>query len=306
MGGQVARYFVNDDHVTMTKYTTSVKTADGASQRVHGHLDTDIEFRGIRHKIRLYLIPSLSQDLYLGVDFWKAFQLVPHIIGLLSLSEEIETPVEPKMHQLSSEDRARLELVKRLFLSYTKQDLGKTQLLEHIIDVGEAIPIKQRHYPVSPAVQKLMDAELERMKNLGVIEESQSPWSSPVVLVRKPGKVRLCFDARKVNAVTKKDAYPLPHIDGILGRLPPARYITGLDLKDAFWQIPLERTSREKTAFTVPGHPLYQFTVMPFGLCNAPQTMCRLMDKVIPPDLKETVFVYLDDLLVVSRIFPTT
>lgn len=98
-----------------------------------------------------------------------------------------------------------------------------------------------------------MYEELGRMLELGAIEESNSAWSSPVVLVRKPGNVRLCSDSRKVNAVTVKDAYPMPFIDGILSRLPKAEYISSIDLKDAFWQIPLEPKSRDKTAFTVPG-----------------------------------------------------
>lgn len=143
------------------------------------------------------------------------------------------------------------------------------------------------------------------MLQLGVIEPSKSAWSSPMRLVMKPNKVRLCLDARRVNAVTKKDAYPLPNIDGIFARLPKANIISKLDLKDAFWQIGLDEKSKEYTAFTVPGRPLYQFAVMPFGLCNAPQTMCRLMDQLIPPELRHCVFGYLDDLIIVSEDFPT-
>ncbi|XP_067629120.1 uncharacterized protein [Eurosta solidaginis] len=134
------------------------------------------------------------------------------------------------------------------------------------------------------------------MLELGVIEEApSSAWSSPGVLIVKPGKVRFCLDSRKLNEVTLKDAHPIPIIEGLLSRLPPVHYISKIDLKDAFWQIGLEKQSREKTAFTVPNRP--------FGLCNAPQTMCRLMDKVIPYNLKNNVFVYLDDLLVVSSSF---
>lgn len=95
----------------------------------------------------------------------------------------------------------------------------------------------------------------------------------------------------------------LPLIDGIFSRLPKARFITSLDLKDAFWQIPLDEKSQEKTAFTVPGRPLYQFVTMPFGLCNAPQTMSRLMDKVVPAHLRHKVFIYLDDLLLITETF---
>lgn len=108
---------------------------------------------------------------------------------------------------------------------------------------------------------------------------------------------------QEVNSFTEKSAYPLPQISGILSRLPKANFITSLDLKDAYWQVPLEEKSREKTAFTVPGRPLYQFKVMPFGLCNAASTMSQLMDKVVPPHLRNEVFVYLDDLLIISPCF---
>jgi len=127
------------------------------------------------------------------------------------------------------------------------------------------------------------------MLRLGVIEESESAWSSPIVMVTKPGKVRISLDCSKVNSFTEKDAYPLPQINGILSRLPRAEYISS--------QVP---QSRDKTAFTVPGRPLYQFTVMPFGLCNATSTMSRLMDKVVHAHLRNEVFIYLYDLLIVS------
>lgn len=151
-----------------------------------------------------------------------------------------------------------------------------------------------------------MHAEVDRMITLGVVEESNSPWSSPMTVVMKSnGKVRMCLDARQVNAVTRKDAYPTPLIDGILSRLNETRYISSIDLKDAYWQIELDEKSRDKTAFTIPGRPLYQFVRMPFGLCNASQTMCRLMDMVVPSTLRDVVFVYIDDLLVVSEDLDT-
>ncbi|KAL7726194.1 hypothetical protein ACLKA6_001599 [Drosophila palustris] len=102
-----------------------------------------------------------------------------------------------------------------------------------------------------------------------------------------------------------KDAYPLPCIEGILSRIEETHFISSVDLKFAFWQIELEEKSRAYTAFTVPGRPLYQFRHMPFGLCNAAQQLCRLMDKVIPTTLRSNVFVYLDDLLIISADFPT-
>lgn len=279
---------------------SSVKTADGANQQVLGFVDAPVTYNSVTKLIRLYLIPSLSQSLYLGIDFWQTFQICPAIVS--EISPPLET--DANTHLLDEQQSEQLCSVRQLFPTSDPHRLGKTSILYHSIDVGNAKPIKQRHYPVSPAIQKLMFDELDRMLELGVIEESQSPWNSPVVLVRKAnGKSRLCLDSRAVNTVTVKDAYPMPMIDGIMSRLADTFFISSIDLKDAFWQIELDAKSREITAFTVPGRPHYQFRRMPFGLCNAAQTMCRLMDRVIPSVLREHVFVFIDDLLVVSPDF---
>lgn len=175
---------------------------------------------------------------------------------------------------------------------------------KHTIKLVEGTnPIKDRHYPISPAMQDIVYREIYNMLKLNVIEESESAWSNRTTVVRKPGKNRFCLDARKLNAVTIKDAYPLQNIDGILSRIDQTVFISSVDLKHAFWQIELDEESKSYTAFTVPGRPLYQFRVMPFGLCNAAQRLCRLMDKVIPCRLKSNVFVYLDDLLIIADNF---
>lgn len=127
--------------------------------------------------------------------------------------------------------------------TFTTKGLGKTTLELHTIDDP---PAKDRHYPVSPAVQKLLYAELDRILDQGIIEESESPWSHPVTLVRKNDKNRICLDARKLNALTVKDAYPLPHIQGLLSRLGDTFYISSIVLKDVFWQVPLDKASRDK------------------------------------------------------------
>lgn len=304
LGAQAAGNFL-DSPRDFRKIKSIIRTADGKSQDVVGVVETGITFRGKTRPIRLYIVPNLSQNLYLGIDFWRLFDLLPS--GLVSeLNSNINTcsvSESTEQRPLTAGQRQQLQCVVNSFPSFAKEGLGRTCVLSHVVDVGTAKPIKQRHFPVSPAMEKLIYAELDRMLEMDVIEESDSAWSSPIVLVRKPGKVRLCLDSRKLNSVTVRDAYPLPNIDGILSRLPRAEYITSLDLKDAFWQIPLDKSSKDKTAFTVPGRPLYHYKVMPFGLCNAPQTMSRLMDKVVPVSLKAEVFVYLDDLLIVSDSF---
>lgn len=101
-------------------------------------------------------------------------------------------------------------------------------------------PVKQRYYPRNPAMQQIMDQEIDRMLREEVIEPSRSPWSSPVVLVRKPtGKYRFCIDFRQVNELTVKDAYPIPFIQGILDKLRGARYISTLD-RAWPWSIPVQ------------------------------------------------------------------
>lgn len=201
---------------------------------------------------------------------------------MLSDCSNSSKPTEEHFYPLKQQ---LLDSIIKMFPNFYKQGLGRTKLVVHKIDVGNATPVKQRFYPVSPAVEKHMFTEIDRMLALRFIEPSSSPWSSPMRLVVKPNKIRLCLDARKLNLVTKKDAYPLPNIGGI-ARLPKANVISKLDLKDAYWQIGLDEASKPLTAFTVPGRPLYQFVVMPFGLCNALQTMCRLVDELIPADLK--------------------
>lgn len=285
---------------------SDVLTADGSPQRVHGLVEVEMSYGGKTKRIRLYVIPSLSQELYLGIDFWQEFGIAPRMVEELN-SVPTPGPVmvqDPNTHELTPDQKQLLEDVKASFPSCELEGLGKTSVLRHQIDVGATNPIKQRHYFVSPAVQAILNAEVDSMLARGIIEESRSAWSSPVLVVKKAnGKLRFCLDCRAVNKVTVKDAYPMPLIDSILANLHETTYISSIDLKDAFWQIELEEASRDKTAFTVPGRPLYQFKRMPFGLCNAPQTMCRLMDRVIPQELRSFVFVYMDDLLVVSQDF---
>lgn len=294
--------FAQNLNVKVKSVDSSIKTADGSDQKVHGFVDVPVTYNSKTILVRLYIVPSLSQQLYLGIDFWIAFGLLPKLVNEIENSKP--SGIDDNKHPLSPEQSQLLLEAIDLLPSCEKEGLGKTSFLSHTINTGDVQPIKQRHYPVSPAVQAEMYAELDRMLSLGVIEPSQSPWNSPIVMVRKHcGKARLCLDSRAVNNVSVKDAYPLPIIDGILSRLGDTFFISSIDLKDAFWQIELDQTSREKTAFTVPGRSLYQFVRMPFGLCNAAQTMCRLMDKVIGPELRESVFVYIDDLLIVSADF---
>ncbi|KAK9703188.1 Reverse transcriptase (RNA-dependent DNA polymerase) [Popillia japonica] len=145
-------------------------------------------------------------------------------------------------------------------------------------------------------MQKIVDKELDEMLRLGVVQKSSSPWSSPILMIpKKDGKYRFCVDYRKLNQVTKKDAYPLPYVSSTLDKLRDAKYLTSLDVKSAYWQIPVAPNSRQYTAFTVPNRGLFEFARLPFGLSNSPATWMRFIDRVLGPELEPNVFVYLSN-----------
>lgn len=316
IGSDLANYDFSE-YKKFFRLNSYVKTADTRLQKVVGYLYVDVYFKDQKRKLKILIVPTISQKLILGLDFWKEFNLAPGIFEDVIISS-IESPNEvlcninslhnntqnfdelPSEHlndessnnyPLNQIQRTQLESIKKLFPNLEKQGLGRTTLIEHDIEIGNAPTVKQRFYPVSPAVEKLMFEEIDRMLALGIIEPSTSPWSSPMRLVVKPNKIRLCLDARKLNEATKKDAYPLPNIEGIFSRLPKTNVISKLDLKDAYWQVALSERAKPLTAFVVPGRPLYQFVVMPFGLCNAPSTMCRLMDQLVPQSFVIVFFV---------------
>lgn len=180
---------------------------------------------------------------------------------------------------------------------------GKTNLISHKIITENSKPIKsipRRFSPVETAAEK---AEVSKMLKDGVIEHSDSPWSSPVVLVRKKDStLRFCVDYRKLNSVTKKDVYPIPRIDDTLDSLAGSHIFSALDLAAGYWQIPLENDSKEKTAF-VTKDGLFHFNVLPFGLTNAPATFQRLMDSVLRHLKWQFCLVYMDDVIIYSKSF---
>lgn len=136
-----------------------------------------------------------------------------------------------------------------------------------------------------------------------IIRPSNSPWSSPVVLVKKKdGSVRFCIDYRALNRITRKDVYPMPRIDDALDCLQGAEYFSSLDLRSGYWQIPMKEADKEKTAFATPDGR-YEFNVMPFGLCNAPATFERMIDHVLRGLKWRTYLCYLDDIVIFSSSF---
>ena len=179
-------------------------------------------------------------------------------------------------------------------------DLGNTPLLQHGIETNGP-PLRQPYRWQNPAVRREEMAQVQQILSSDVIRPSNSPWASPVVMVRKKdGSLRFCVDFRQLNAATVKDVHPLPRIDDLLDALHGAKWFSALDLKSGYWQVPIAEQDKEKTAFRTSSGQLFEFNQVPFGLCNAPATFSRLMDRVLAGLHWETCLFYLDDIIVFS------
>ena len=175
--------------------------------------------------------------------------------------------------------------------------------LKNAIDTGAHRPIHTAPYRKSNKDQEVLNMETQKLMKNEIIEHSTSPWSSPVVLVKKKdGTTRFCVDYRRLNQITTKDAFPLPRIDDIYDQLTTAAYFTKFDFKAGYFQVPLDKTDRPKTAFsTRDGH--FQFKVLPQGLTNGPPTFQRIVNQILGPSRWKHVLAYIDDIIVYSQSF---
>lgn len=223
-----------------------------------------------------------------------------------AVPEHLKELYEKSAVNLNQEQREKVSYLLKSFkdvFSGGPNDLGLAKEVKHRIDTGDAQPVKQRPRNIPFAKRTEADRAVADMEKYGIVEPSSSPWCSPVVLVRKKdGTTRFCVDYRRLNHITKKDSFPIPRVDATLDALRGASWFSTLDLRSGYWQVELDSASKEKTAFSY-GRGLWQFNVMPFGLCNAPATFERLMETVLAGLPWETCLIYLDDVIVHAADF---
>ena len=177
---------------------------------------------------------------------------------------------------------------------------GYTEDAWHYIPtVGNPVKVPPRRIPAHYRAEVCQ--QVQTMLDEGIIRHSKSPWMAPAVFVpKKSGQLRICIDYRELNKRTTKDSYPLPLPDEVQDQLAGSTVFSTLDLHSGYWQLPVNPTDREKTAFCPgPGMGLYEFCRMPFGLAGAPSSFQRLMDKTLQG--LSFVTIYLDDILVHSK-----
>ena len=182
-----------------------------------------------------------------------------------------------------------------------KHDFGRTDIVKHTIETGSAKPVRQSPRRLTPPQRNVVKEQIQQMLQDGVIRESTSPWSSPIVIVnKKDGSPRTCIDYRLLNKVTEKDSFPLPRIEDMFDTLSDAAWFHSLDLLSGYHQVCIAEEDKYKTAFTS-HYGLFEYNVMPFGLCNAPSTFSRLMTAVLAGLQWDIALNYIDDVLVFGK-----
>ena len=215
--------------------------------------------------------------------------------------EEMVRRASPKIKAETREGLRRIIRELQICFACPGGKLGRNGRCKHKINVQGNYPRKAppRRYPLGQ--RDIVEEELQKMLDNDIIEPSSSPWAANVVLVKKKdNSVRFCVDYRRLNEVTKKDAYPLPHIGDTLDALSGSRWFSCLDLSAGFNQVEMDPDSKEYTAFNT-HKGLFQYKVLPFGLCNSPPTFQRLMELVLDGLLFERCLVYIDDIVVLGK-----
>ena len=183
------------------------------------------------------------------------------------------------------------------------KEFGRAHRFTHNIDTGDNPPFYHRPYGIPHSQLGMVDEHIDCMLDKGIIRESTSPWSQPLVIVtKKDGSPRFCVNFRRLNSITKKQIFPMPRVDDVLDSLSDACYFTTLDLASGYWQIPMTPEDMEKTAFcTRKGN--FEFRLMPMGLINASYTFQKMMQLVLSGLQWQICMLYLDDVIVYPKSF---
>src|SRR5258708_856530 len=225
------------------------------------------------------------------------------LTGPLDYRRPVIESLPDDLHPAHRRRTIRLIVEYKDVFSRHEYDLGRTDLITHTIDTGTARPIRQplrRHPQVHLDV---IDREIDKMIQSGVVEPSNSPWASNVVVVTKHDNTpRITLDYRQLNDVTRKDSFPLPNIADCLDAFKGASMYGILDLRSSFYQVPLAEQDRDKTAF-ITRKGLYQFRSLPMGLSNSPGTFQRLMNLVMRGLTWISCLVYIDDIVLFANDF---
>ena len=291
-----------------------LRTANGSWMETLGSRMATIGVGSRCSRVRVHVVDQLAHDCILGIDGLRTLEITLQFSNLKGCSmemnenvvkevAEVEAPLDFDIgEETTPEQKQELKLLLAEFEDVFRDfKPGVAKSVKHRIDTAGAEPVFARPHRMPLLKHEIVEKHIKEMLDAGVIQPSSSPYSSPVVLVRKKDNTdRFCVDYSNLNSVTKKDKFPIPRIDYLLDKVKGAKFFTSLDVKSGYWHVPMAEEDMEKTAFsTMDGH--FEFRVMPFGLTNAPATFQRFMTTVIN-GIKFTI-VYIDDILVYSELW---
>lgn len=253
----------------------------------------------------IYVTEKNPKYLLLGINFIKKNPKM-----LLKLLNTLELPdkqnfLSTKIFEVTEENiPALINEFKIKFSTLFSNEISDNRLCnitKHGIDTGSVKATREYNSRIPIHWESEISQQIKTWKENGIVQDSNSEWCSRIVPVKKPdGSLRLCIDYRTLNKATIKDSYPLPRIDEIIDNLSGSLYFSCLDMTSGYNQIAIKENDRHKTAFSYK-NGLYEFTRMPFGLCNAPSTFQRCMDQILKPDIGKFVIPYLDDIIIYSK-----
>lgn len=332
LAGAMLTKILLDEQVPYTQQELTMTLADGVPRKVNA-LNFDVEII-LNHKIIPLTLLSIPDHTYsrtlLGLDFISLASIVidlpngewffseaPQFRYLFEDEEICDVPainnvttVTPVLNirpneavHLSEEDKAEVNSFLVEYKEVFVPSLEATPYIEHTIKLTDTSPISVPPYRMSEPNKKVLHEELNRLLQEDIIEECESPYAAPVVLVPKPnGSIRLCVNYQSLNEITVSDKYPLPRIDDLLHSAKQSAYMSTLDLRAGYHQISVRPSDRDKTAFICP-FGTYRWKRMPFGLKNSPSTFMRLIDRFRAGLQDVSILAYLDDLIIISQSF---
>ena len=275
---------------------------------VQGEMTINLGIPSLRRSFRWTFVVASVQEPLLGFDFLRHYKLIVDcgvgtlvdkttgMVGAVTVAPKFETV--PKLPVSSQVEKLLMDfpgLLKPVGAAYGSLN-GK---VAHHIDVGDAPPPFQRCRRLTGPKLDSARKEVESLVESGILVRSESSYATPIHMVPKPnGSFRMTGDYRALNAVTRPDRYPIPHLQSFNQHVAGATIFSKVDLKRAYHQLPVRKEDQEKTAITTP-FGLFHYTTMPFGLRNAPATFQRFIDAALA-GCESFAFWYLDDILIFS------
>lgn len=267
------------------------------------YLGKRIELHGVRQRA-----PQCASISAKGLQRLLKREAIQHCVQVKWVSKQSQKPSNScelnsisvdKTEALPDQIQLLLEAYEDLFQE--PNSLPPQRPFDHHIQLLPGVsPVNVRPYKYSPAQKDEIEKQIAKMLSNGIIKPSQSPYASPVLLVKKKdGTWRFCVDYRHLNAQTVKNKHPMPIVDELIDELAGAKWFSKLDFRAGYHQICIDPADTHKTAFKT-HHGLYEFLVMAFGLTNAPATFQSVMNLIFAALLRKGVIVFMDDILIYS------